>query len=165
MAGFFRNFLTVLLALLSYGTVEANARIRSVFFVTLFDTGLSKLKSDKYFQLVEAAQYDFLIKNALIKTLLSKGYSFVNASQIVKFYLPIRIFKKIHIDSEIIFWDDKWAYFCHLFFVNETVCAKVLVKMKFKQGRLTINPHQLLGLCPSSKPAYLSQWDSALESL
>ncbi len=165
MAGFLRNVLTVLWALMRYSTVGIHDRVRTVFFVTPFDTGLSKLKSDKYFALVEAAQYDFLIKNGLIKTLLSKRYSFVNASQIVKFSAPIRIFSKVHIDSEIIFWDDKWAYFSHAFFVNETMCAKVLVKMKFKQGRLTIDPQLLLHVCSTPKPSYLFDWDDSLASM
>ncbi|WP_158590453.1 thioesterase family protein [Noviherbaspirillum cavernae] len=103
------------------------------------------MKSDKYFQLVEAAQFDFMIKTGLLGMFLRNGYRFVNASQLIKFSRPIRIFTKLEIETGIAYWDDKCAYFEHVFSVRGEKYARVFVKVKFKKGGKTIDPAHLVG--------------------
>jgi acyl-CoA thioesterase FadM len=162
LAGFLRNLLTVLRALSSYASASPLSRIASHFWVTPFDTGLSTLKSDKYFQLVEAAQFDFMVKTGLIGTTLKRNLHFVNLAQMVKFGRPIALFSRVTVQSQVMYADDKLVYFSHTLFAQGHPCAEVWVKMKFKLGAITVTPQTLLGPVAMAKPPALQLWDDAL---
>jgi acyl-CoA thioesterase FadM len=165
VSGLIRNLLTIIWTLLDRRRFDPQSRIRCHFFVTPFDCGTSVLKSDKYLQLAESAQLDFLIKTQLIGKLLRSGIRFVNASQLVKFMRPIAMFSRVRIETSIIYADDKCAYFSHALFMQNQQHGEVLVKMKFKKGSLTISPQEIAGNLPSVKPEHLQAWDLTLASM
>jgi acyl-CoA thioesterase FadM len=165
VSGFLRNLITALLACLRYASAAPLSQVVCKFWVTPFDTGIAKLKSDGYLQLAEAAQFDYMIKTGLIGNTLKQGYAFVNAAQMVQFNQPIGMFSRVTVRTQVVFADDKWVYFAHDLQVHGTHCARVLVKMKFKQGRITVVPSALLGVCNMSKPTYIEAWDAALSSI
>ena len=160
--GLLRNLLTLLSALWHYRSVSAQSRTLVHFRVTPLDTGIATLKSDRYLQMAESAQLDYVIRTGLVRVMLRQGYSFVNASQLVRFTRPVRLFKRVAVSSQVIHADDKCAYFQHLFTVGNVLHAEVAVKMKFKKGRLTIAPAGLLGHFAGPKPAFLQHWDDTL---
>ncbi|MDP1955752.1 MAG: hotdog domain-containing protein [Polaromonas sp.] len=162
MSGLFRNFLTIVWALWRYNSVSPQSRTSAWFFITPLDTGIATLKSDKYLQLAESAQVDYMLRTGLIKKTLVSGYSFVNAALMVKFIKPIRLFKRVRVETQVVFADSKCAWFSHGFFVGEVRCAEVLVKMKFKNGPVTVAPDLLLGAFSGAKPVWAEHWDDAL---
>ena len=123
MSGLVRNLFTLILALFARGRFDAQSRVSCHFLVTPLDCGTRVLKSDKYLQLAEAAQLDFLIKTKLIGKLMRNGTQFVNASQLVKFMRPVKIFSRVRIETGIIYADEKCAYFSHSLFckIDSTV--------------------------------------------
>jgi acyl-CoA thioesterase FadM len=157
--------MTLLAALFQYGTATFADRVRTSFRITPLDTGIAKLKSDRYLLLAEAAQIDYLVKTRLLGALIRNGVSFVNASQLIKFAAPIKVFSVVEVDSGIIYWDEKCAYFEHVFSVHGRKCASILVKMKFKKGSKTIAPDGLIGQCGQSKPLSLTHWDEAIHAI
>ncbi|MFI5444864.1 thioesterase family protein [Polaromonas sp. UC242_47] len=157
--------MTIVWALLRYRSASALSPTVAHFFVTPLDTGLATLKSDRYLQMAESAQFDYVIKTALIHPMLAKGYSFVNASQLVKFVKPVRLFQRVRVESRVMYADDKCAWFCHTFTVRHIRHAEVLVKMKFKQGGITVPPEKLLGVFKGAKPAAIQAWDEALAAI
>ena len=166
MAGLARNLLTIAMALPRYGSADPLATVTSHFHVTPFDTGIATLKSDRYLQLAESAQVDFMICTGLIGLTMKNSWQFVNASQLVKFARPVRLFNRVRVDSRVLYADEKCAYFAHAFLVGGVHHAQVLVKMKFKKGRLTIPPAAVLGsLPPGPKPEALRRWDETLDAL
>ena len=166
MAGLARNLLTIALALPHYRSAAPLGTVSSHFHVTPFDTGIATLKSERYLQLTESAQVDFMICTGLIGRTVGNGWQFVNASQLVKFARPVRLFNRVRVDSRILYADEKCAYFAHAFLVGGVPHAQVLVKMKFKKGRLTIPPATVLGsLPPGPKPESLQRWDETLATL
>ena len=165
MSGFLRNLITVVLACLRYASAAPLSQVVCKFWVTPFDTGIAKLKSDGYLQLAEAAQFDYMFKTGLIGTTVKRGYAFVNAAQMVQFKQPISMFSRVTVRTQVIFADDKWVYFAHDLQATGAECARVMVKMKFKQGRITVPPSALLGACSMPKPAYIEAWDTALASV
>ena len=164
MSGLLRNFFTLWFSVFGYGKSDAQARLSTRFLITPLDAGVAVLKSDKYFQIAEAAQLDFVVRTGLIGTLLRQGTSFVNASQLVHFARPVRMFSQVTVETEIAWWDDKCAWFPHRFMVGDAAHGQVWVKMKFKQGRLTIDPRQLIGHTARAKPEHLSLWDRTLDA-
>lgn len=164
MSGLIRNLLTLLAALRHYRSAGLQSRTALHFRITPFDTGLATLKSDRYLQMAESAQLDYGIKTGLLGDMLRRRCSFVNASQLVRFARPVRLFNRVAVATQVIHADSKCAYFHHVFSVGASVHAEVFVKMKFKQGRLTVNPADMLGAFDGAKPALLQHWDQTLAS-
>jgi acyl-CoA thioesterase FadM len=123
------------------------------------------LKSDKYLQLVEAAQVDFLIRTRLVNRLLGDGVRFVNASQLVKFSRPVGMFQRVRMETAIVFADDKCVYFSHELFIGEHKHGEVLVKMKFKKGAVTIRPGELIDHAFTVKPSCIDRWELTLDAM
>jgi acyl-CoA thioesterase FadM len=164
MSGLLRNLLTLIFAAWRMGTTRLSGSVSTWFWVSPFDTGVATLKSDKYFQLVEAAQLDFGLQTGLSRALLQRKASFVNAAQNLRFIRPIRVFQQVRVNTTIAYFDDKCVYFVHDFYVKDALCAQALVKSKFKHGAVTVAPAQFLGACVTEKPAQLQHWDTALAS-
>ncbi|WP_157085089.1 thioesterase family protein [Hydrogenophaga palleronii] len=163
MMGLSRNLITLLQATQADKTgLTPQSCLSTHFRITPFDVGLRVLKSDRYLQLAEAAQLDFMLRTRRAVPLVRAGIGFVNAAQLVRFVQPIRLFQRVQVNTRIVFADERCAYFSHQLCVQGTLHAEVLVKMKFKQGRRTVPPHELLGDCPADKPGHLVAWDQAL---
>ena len=162
MSGLIRNLITLFQAWLAQGTYTPQSRVDCHFRVTPLDCGTHVLKSDKVLQLAESAQLDFLVKTRLLGTLRRGGIGFVNASQLIKFMKPIRMFARVRVETAVVHADDKCAWFSHALWVGNVEHAQVLVKMKFKQGARTVPPRDVLGAAPEGKPVYLRLWDEML---
>lgn len=165
MSGLFRNLLTLLRAIFAAGAAGTGARVTSWFWVTPLDAGTRVLKSDRYLQFAEAAQLDYLVRTKLMGKLLRRRLSFVNASQLVKFTRPIAMFKRVRVETAIIFADEKCAWFSHAMFIGAEQHAEVLVKMKFKKGSLTVRPGELITQVFAGRPPQLEAWDRALDAM
>jgi len=164
MSGLLRNLLTLLAALPRRGSCKPYDSVASSYRVTPLDVGVAVLKSDRYLQIAEAAQLDFLLKTGLMAGLLKQRVAFVNLAQQVRFGASVRLFDKVRVDTRVIHADSKCAYFSHAFSVGGQARAEVLVKMKFKHGRLTVPPQQVLGPFSGGKPERLQRWDEGLET-
>ena len=165
MSGLFRNFLTIAWALWRYHTVLPQARTSAWFFITPLDTGIATLKSDKYLQIAESAQVDYMLQTGLIKKTLASGYSFVNAAQMVRFIKPIRLFKRVRVETQVVFADTRCAWLCHGFFVGEVRHAEALVMMKFKNGPVTVAPSQMFGAFAGEQSLWVLRWEESLAAL
>ena len=165
MSGLVRNLFTLIRAFSARGRFHARSPVSCHFLVTPFDCGTSVLKSDRYLQLAEAAQLDYLIKTGLVGKLLRTGIRFVNASQLVKFMRPVRVFRRVRVETRILFADEKCAYFSHAVFSGDRRHAEILVKMKFKRGSATVSPIDVAGDLPTVKQEHLEAWDQALAGM
>ena len=162
MSGLLKNIITFIIALFDRKPYGSLSQTTVYYWVMPWDAGLRVLKSDKYLQFAECAQLDYVVKTKLFSVLLSKGISFVNAAQVIRFAKSISMFSHVKMTTQVIYFDDKFAYFEHVFVSQNKPCATVLVKMKFKQGKLTVNPAEMLGTFAGSKPARLQAWDDSL---
>ncbi|MGE0497815.1 MAG: acyl-CoA thioesterase [Ramlibacter sp.] len=162
MSGLLRNLLTLLVALFHRNRCTPADTVAAWFRVTPLDTGLLTLKSDQYLQFAEAAQIDFMVRSGLAGVTLRRRLRFVNLAQHVAFARPVHLLDAVRVDTRVLHADGKCVYFSHGFSVKGEHRAEVLVKMKFKQGRLTIPTESLLGPFTGTKPAQLQQWDALL---
>lgn len=165
MAGLLRNLLTLLKVLLRPGRVAAGDAVFLRFLVTPLDTGIATFKSDRYLQLAECAQLDWLIRTGTLGKVLRQRCSFVNASQLVTFEKPLRLFQRATIETRVLHEDGRYAWFSHVFTTGGARHAEVLVKMKFKQGRLTVAPSTFVPPASGPMPAALRHWDETLNAL
>lgn len=162
MSGLLRNLLTLLAALQQQRGLAPGAPAVARFLVTPFDVGISTLKSDKYLQLVESAQLDFVVKAGIAASMLRGSLRFVNGSLLMRFARPVRLWDRVQVHTRVEGADARWAWFRHDFHVRGELCAQVWVKMKFKRGRLTVAPAEVLGQLPPP-PVLAPAWDAALD--
>lgn len=88
MSDLLRNLITVLVACLRHADAAPLSQVICRFWVTPFNNGIAKLKSDAYLQLAEAAQ-------------------------MVQFKQPITMFSRVTVHTQVVFADGKWVYFAH----------------------------------------------------
>ena len=165
MSGLLRNFITFLLGLFAFGSKAVGEVTTLGFWVTPFDSGLRVLKSDIYLQLAESAQIDYLIKVGKFFKIVQSGASFVNVAQLVNFAKPVSIFSRIRVETQLIYADEKCAYFAHLMYSRHGQVAEVLVKMKFKTGRITVASNLFLPMSFAGVPEKVLGLESALATL
>lgn len=165
MAGLLRNLITLLLALPRYGSQPVRSVFLRCFRITPLDAGSRLLKSDRYLLLAECAQLDLIVRSGLLGSMLKNRYGFVNAAQLLTFRKPVKVFTRVEVHSQVLWFDQRWVYFQHDFQVDEQLSARVLVKMKFKQRRQTIAPAVLLGQPPIQRCAAVDAWNASLEAV
>jgi acyl-CoA thioesterase FadM len=164
VSGLLRNIIAFVFGLSAYGSKKIESVTELKFWVTPFDSGFRVLKSDKYLQFAESAQIDYLVKVGKIFKIIHADASFVNVAQLVKFVRPVSIFSRIRVETQLIYADEKCAYFSHIMYTRDGQAAEVLVKMKFKKGRVTVAPSTFLPISFSAVPASVISLDSALVS-
>lgn len=130
------------------------------FRVLPWDVGVRTFKTDRYLAVVEAAQTDFIIRAGLLRRFLREGLGWVNVTQSARFDRPLRLFESYHVTTRIECIDDKHAYASFAFSSPGGLNALVLLKTKFKQGRRTVPPRDVLGDCPTAKPDFLAPLDA-----
>lgn len=156
MSGLLRNIIAFLFGLAGYGSKAVEDVTEAKFWVTPFDSGIRLLKSDKFVQFAETAQLDYLLKVGKLFTILRGGSSFVNVAQLVTFTRPVLVFSRVRVETQLIYADDKCAYFSHTMHARGGLAAEVLVKMKFKRGRITVAPFSFLPVSFTAVPASLN---------
>jgi len=165
VSGLLRNILAFFIGLFSYGSKAAGDVVVTTFWVTPFDSGIKVLKSDKYLQFAETAQLDYLLKVGTFFSVLRSGAGFVNVAQLLKFSRPVPLFSRVRVETQLLYADEKCAYFSHALQVQGTRAAEVLVKMKFKKGAITLAPATFLGFHFVEIPAKVREWEPVLQVL
>lgn len=164
MSGLLRNLIAFCLGLLGYGSRASTDTVCTWFWVTPLDSGVRVLKSDKYLQFAETAQLDYLLKVGRLFAVLRRGAGFVNLAQQIRFLRPIPLFSRVRVATQLLYADDKCAYFRHALQVRGHLAAEVLVKMKFKKDGRTLAPATFLEFGFDGLPEPLRSWESALQS-
>jgi hypothetical protein len=70
-------------------------------------------------------------------------------------------FSRIRVETQLIYADEKCAYFSYLMHTRNGQAAEVRVKMKFKRGRITVAPSSFLPLSFAAVTARVIGFESA----
>jgi acyl-CoA thioesterase FadM len=162
VSGLLRNVIAFLAGLAAYGSKAVEDVTELKFWVTPFDSGIWVLKSDKYLQFAETAQIDYLLRAGKFFTILRGGASFVNVAQLVKFTKPVPVFRRVRVETQLIYADNKCAYFSHTMHSGNGPAAEVLIKMKFRKGRITVAPFSFLPVSFTAIPPKVQGLEPAL---
>ena len=154
-----RNALTALHAF-RQPRLAPSADFTCGFRVLPWDVGVRTFKTDRYLAVVEAAQVDFVIRAGLLRRFLKEGLGWVNVTQAASFHRPLKLFDAYAVTTRIECIDDKHAYASLRFAIAGEAHALVLLKTKFKQGRRTVPPAELLPGCPTARPDFLQPLDT-----
>lgn len=164
MSGLLRNLIAVLIGLCRYATKTPGDSTLCHFWVTPFDSGIRVLKSDKYLQYAETAQLDYLLQVGRLFSVLRSGVGFINVAQQLRFLRPVPLFSRVRVQTQVLYADEKCAYFIHDLHTAKGLAAQVLVKMKFKKGRATVAPATFLDGPFGQMPVQVQRWEMALQA-
>ena len=88
----------------------------------------------------------FGVRSGLLSRMRRTRCAMVNVEQQIQFNLPIKLFDRVCVNTNIVFADSKFVYFLHTYTVKGLSCANVTVKAKFEAGRITQSAVDLTGL-------------------
>lgn len=154
-----RNLLTACHAALQ-PRMRADQAFVCGFRVLPWDVGVRTFKTDRYLAVVEAAQTDFVIRAGLLRRFLKERLSWVNVTQVAQFEKPLQLFAAYTVTTRVECIDEKCAYLSLRFDSAVGLHTTVLLKTKFKQGRRTVPPRELLGECATEKTAQVRLLDA-----
>lgn len=130
------------------------------FRVMPWDVGISTFKSDRYFTVADAAQFDFAIRVGLLRPFLRDGVRWINLAQSCRFLKPLHVFQAYSAITRVLCADERHIYLSHCFRRGEHEHAEVLVKLKFKRARLTIPPARFFPQAPSTRSSKIDALDT-----
>lgn len=154
-----RLMLTIGRALLTRHHLLSDA-VSCQFRVMPWDVGISTLKSDRYFAVAEAAQFDFIIRGGLLGDFWREDIRWVNVSQACRFVRPLRLFQAYTVLTRILCVDARHTYLAHTFESGGQVHAELFVKVKFKIGRLTIPAQRFFPHASSTRSPEMDALDA-----
>jgi acyl-CoA thioesterase FadM len=154
-----RTLTTVLTASLRPACSPQDALVRR-FRVMPWDVGISVFRSDRYFAVAEAAQFDFLVRTRLMLPMLRAGVHWVNLAQSSRLQRPLRLLQAFDVHTRVACMDERHAYFAHEFRTAAGPHARVLVKAKLKRGSITVPPATWFGVQAGERSAEVDALDA-----
>ncbi|DBA02804.1 TPA: hypothetical protein N0F65_006594 [Lagenidium giganteum] len=130
------------------------------------------LNNASYLFNMELARWHFCAVTGILDFAVTNRRTFLVASQAIRYRYAIQPFRPYEIRSQVVYWDDSWAYFLHQFQCPTTgkLYAEGLTRAVVKQGNERVAPEQLyaeLGVSldpPTKMPAIVEEflaWDTA----
>jgi acyl-CoA thioesterase FadM len=125
-----------------------------------WDVGMATFKSDRYFSVADLAQFDFAIRIGLLRPFWREGVRWVSLAQACCFKRPLRLLQAYSVLTRVVCVDARHAYISHSFESAGQVHAELLVKMKFKSGRLTLPPQRFFPQAGTNRTLAIDALDS-----
>ncbi len=93
------------------------------------------LTNSRYPSLLDLARTQYLLQINAFSKFVGAGWKSVLSSQSINFIKEIKPFTTIDITTQVLYWDRKYCYIEHQFFVAGKVHAKALAQVAFIKGR------------------------------
>ncbi len=115
------------------------------FRVWPFDCDINfHMNNGRYLTLMDLGRIDLMAKVGLLKPALKRGWMPVVGKIHMHYYKSLDPFQKFHIDSRVVYWDEKWIYLEQCFRVKDTVVAKGMVQALFLKGKDKVHPNDVI---------------------
>ena len=128
---------------------------------------LLHMNNGRYFSLMDLARINAVIRNNIYTVLRRHKIYAVAASEMIRFKKSLNLFKRFHITTRLIAWDNKFFYVVHYFKRRDEIYALSLVKGCFVQEKKgVINPARVLEFAGSHAsspplPEWVKHWQVA----
>ncbi len=98
------------------------------------------LTNARYFSFADLARTYAIAKLGVMGKLLKLGWLPVVNAEEITFIKPIAPFAKFRLQTELIYWDEKYFYIHHHYWVGEKLCAKALIRGVFYNKKHGVIP-------------------------
>lgn len=95
------------------------------------------LTNARYFSFADLARTYAIARLGVLGKLVKKGWLPVVNAEEITFIKPIAPFERFRLETTLVFWDEKYFYISHEYWVGKRLCAKALIRGVFfskKQG-------------------------------
>ena len=126
------------------------------------------LTNSRYWSFADLARTYSLARLGVLRKMLKKKWAVVVQSQEITFLRQVNPFQKIWVETELIYWDEKYFYIEHHFVSSNALHAKGLIRGLFMQGRNVIPTEEVLELAgidqtAPPEPDSVKTWKKHLE--
>lgn len=137
------------------------------------------MNNGRYLVIMDLGRLDLIMRNGTMRFMMKqKSVPILGASKI-RYRIPLSPFQKYKLKTQILCWDNKWAYMEQRFVIDDespkkgAVAAIAIVKGNFysKKNKEMVNPEEMLkimnmeGLESPPIPNHVQKWIEAEEAL
>jgi acyl-CoA thioesterase FadM len=150
---YFRLLLIVIRSLFA-NRINLLDESRTVYRVWPLDCDFNlHLTNSRYFSLCDVSRLYFMGQVGALFKLLKRKWLPIAQAQEISYFKPINPVQKFEVLTRLTYWDDKYWYTEHRFFVAEKLCAVVQVRGVFVHRGKVLSFHDVLAAVDQAMPA------------
>ncbi|PTT00372.1 acyl-CoA thioesterase [Pseudomonas sp. HMWF006] len=122
------------------------------------------INNGRFLSLADLGRLHFLWSVGTLGGILKNGWMPLVGNVDIEYKKSIKLFQRFEVKTELLYWDEKWFYFQHVFLVGPKVSAVANVKaLLIDRSRKTVEPARvfaLIGECPEppAVPESINDW-------
>lgn len=164
---FFRLFIMSLAGAVMRWRKPTNFRSATAirFIAAPLDIDLNMhINNGRFLSLADLGRLHFLWSVGTLGGILKNGWMPLVGNVDIEYRKSIKIFQRFEVKTELLYWDEKWFYFQHVFMVGSKVSAVANVKaLLIDRSRKIVDPARifaLIGEFPESPavPESIADW-------
>lgn len=164
---FFRLFIMSLAGAVMRWRKPTNFRSATAirFIAAPLDIDLNMhINNGRFLSLADLGRLHFLWSVGTLGGILKNGWMPLVGNVDIEYRKSIKIFQRFEVKTELLYWDEKWFYFQHVFMVGSKVSAVANVKaLLIDRSRKIVDPARifaLIGDFPESPavPESIADW-------
>lgn len=111
------------------------------FRVWLHDCDINfHLTNARYFSFADLARTYAIMRMGVLGKLVKRGWLPVVNAEEITFIKPIAPFALFRLETELLYWDEKYFYIQHHYWVKDKLCAKALIRGVFYSKKRGVIP-------------------------
>lgn len=127
------------------------------------------LTNSRYFSLCDVSRFYLMGQTGALFKLLKRMWLPIAQAQEISYFKPINPFQEFDVLTKLVYWDDKYWYTEHRFFVKDKLCAAVQVRGVFVHKGKVLSFHNVLSVAgleskTPEKPTTVARWQELIES-
>lgn len=122
------------------------------------------INNGRFLSLADLGRLHFLWSVGTLGGILKNGWMPLVGNVDIEYRKSIKLFQRFEVKTELLYWDEKWFYFQHVFMVGAKVSAVANVKaLLIDRTRKVVDPARifaLIGECPEPPvvPESIADW-------
>ncbi|MGX4730043.1 thioesterase family protein [Pseudomonas corrugata] len=122
------------------------------------------INNGRFLSLADLGRLHFLWSVGTLGGILKNGWMPLVGNVDIEYRKSIKLFQRFEIKTELLYWDEKWFYFQHVFMVGSKVSAVANVKaLLIDRSRKIVDPARIFALIgespePPAVPESIADW-------
>lgn len=135
------------------------------FYTTPLDIDLNMhINNGRFLSLADLGRLHFLWSVGTLGGILKNGWMPLVGNVDIEYKKSIKLFQRFEVKTQLLYWDEKWFYFQHVFMVGSKVSAVANVKaLLIDRSRKVVDPARIFALIgespePPAVPESIADW-------
>jgi acyl-CoA thioesterase FadM len=84
------------------------------------------MNNGRFNSIMDLGRVDIMLRTGILKTIYKRGWFGIVGSIHTRFKRPLKLFQAYELHSQIVYWDDKWAWVQHKIYSNNKLISSAL---------------------------------------